>query len=157
FAQRFEQAWIDGAHLPFEAFLPDDAALRPAVLLELVEADLILRLENGESARVEHYLERFPDLAEIPGALLDLLGTEYRQRWRRGHGIRPAEYVQRFPQFQEQLWAQLQSLDQHLGREEDSGQADSPPAAEPIPVPHSPAAQERVGEIVHDLGNARQR
>src|SRR4051794_18865296 len=60
-AQRFEQAWKDGAHPRLDAFLPDDAALRPAVLLELVEADLILRLEKGESARVEHYLERFPD------------------------------------------------------------------------------------------------
>jgi serine/threonine protein kinase len=153
----FEQAWKRGDQPRLEAYLPDETTLRPAVLLELVEADLALRLEAGESARVEQYLERFPELAKVPDTVLELLGTEYTSRWRREHGIRPAEYLQRFPELQEQVWSQLQSLDVRLGRQETQGPPEPPAATASVPVPHSRAALVRLSQTVQDLGAARSR
>ena len=37
---------------------------RSAVLVELVHIDLECRLKTGEPARVESYLERFPELSQ---------------------------------------------------------------------------------------------
>src|SRR3954447_7720893 len=64
--ERFEAAWqdcLDGGDSPLDDFdLPTDPALRRVVRFELSLIDLEYRLKRGEQARVEDYLERFPEL-----------------------------------------------------------------------------------------------
>ena len=49
-----------------EDYLPAGDGLRRTVLLELVHADLEYRLKDGEPARVEEYMDRFPELKSDP-------------------------------------------------------------------------------------------
>src|SRR5439155_16964226 len=67
---------------------------------ELVHAELEFRLKAGEPARVEDYLARWPDLAELPGVLADLIAAEFRLRSRRGDTDR-GDFLGRFPQHAE--------------------------------------------------------
>jgi formylglycine-generating enzyme required for sulfatase activity len=95
--QRFEAAWSKGQRHDPVAFLPEDQALRAFVLPELLCVDLARRLKAGESARVESYLERFPELVDQPDVVLALLQVEFDQR--QGRPLPPtlAEFCQRFP------------------------------------------------------------
>jgi WD40 repeat protein/tRNA A-37 threonylcarbamoyl transferase component Bud32 len=93
----FEQAWQRGERPPLEAQLPDDAAERSAVLVELAMVDLEYRLKAGETARVEDYLTRFPELAAADAAVIPLIVSEYNQRRRREPRVDLAEYLTRFP------------------------------------------------------------
>ena len=61
--QRFEKAWQSGGRPAIDDFLPQDGPERLAVLKELVRVDMERRLRAGESARLEDYLERYPELA----------------------------------------------------------------------------------------------
>src|ERR1700747_2252653 len=61
--QRFEKAGQSGGRPAIDDFLPPDGSNRLAVLKELVKVDMERRLANGEPARAEDYLERFPELA----------------------------------------------------------------------------------------------
>src|SRR5207253_6520367 len=63
YVQRFEKAWQSGGRPVIDDFLPKDGPVRLAVLNELVHVDQERRLRAGESARLEDYLERYPDLA----------------------------------------------------------------------------------------------
>src|SRR5262245_38469816 len=74
---RFEAAWTRGERPTIEAFLPPAGPFRTAVLVELVHADLELRLKAGEAVRVETYLDRYPELSQKGDAVLDLLATEF--------------------------------------------------------------------------------
>src|SRR5262245_39838856 len=76
----FEQLWLQGEKPSIDAFLPAAGEERPRLLLELVHAELELRLKAGEPARVEEYLGRFPDLARQPEICWELVAAEYRQR-----------------------------------------------------------------------------
>jgi formylglycine-generating enzyme required for sulfatase activity len=76
-------------------------ALGGVVLVELVHAELAFRLEAGEPARVEEYLERFPELTVDSAVVADLLRAEYEGRRRREPGLDIAEYGQRFPDHQD--------------------------------------------------------
>ena len=58
----FEDAWQRGQRPAIDAALPSAATVRRAVLVELIHADLEYRLKAGEAARVETYLEQYPDL-----------------------------------------------------------------------------------------------
>jgi hypothetical protein len=60
---RFEELWLQGKKPSLDALLPTAGEQRDRLLLELVHAELELRLKAGEAARVEEYLERFPELA----------------------------------------------------------------------------------------------
>src|SRR5262249_57971683 len=68
-ARAFEVAWQQGQRPAIEDYLPTGHGRR-AVLLELVHTDLEYRLAAGEPARVEGYLERYPELAGDPPGLL---------------------------------------------------------------------------------------
>src|SRR5438270_12211725 len=61
--QRFEKAWQSGGRPLIDDFLPKDGPVRLAVLNELVHVDMERRHGAGELARLEDYLERYPELA----------------------------------------------------------------------------------------------
>src|SRR4051794_1570195 len=79
---RFEEAWARGQQPSITAYLPQEAGARLPVLVELVHADLEFRLKSGEPARVESYLERYPELVQDRARVLDLIRAEYQLRKR---------------------------------------------------------------------------
>jgi WD40 repeat protein len=101
--ERFEKAWQEGPRPALEQYLPADSAIRGALLVELAHVDLERRLKAGEAARVEPYLQRFPELARNPQALLDLIQAEYRLRREREAGLTAAEYALRFPEHADRI------------------------------------------------------
>jgi WD40 repeat protein/Flp pilus assembly protein TadD len=105
--ERFENAWQLDMRPAIDDYLPTGAD-RHRVLIELVHADLRFRLQAAEPARVEEYLERYPELATEPAVVLDLIATEQEQRRQAGL-VALAEYGRRFPQYASQLDALLSS------------------------------------------------
>ena len=101
--RHFEALWAQGQRPALEGLLPHDPAQRLPLLIELVHVELELRLKAGEPARVEEYLERFPELAGEAAVVRELLVAEYAQRARREPNLSAAEYVGRFPHWQAQL------------------------------------------------------
>src|SRR4051812_17747801 len=95
--RRFEGAWRRGPRPVLEDYLPTDSRQRRAVLLELVHTDLEYRLKDGEPARVEEYLIRFPELKYDPAAELELITAELELRRRREPGLAIDEFLARFP------------------------------------------------------------
>src|SRR5262249_19178280 len=61
----------------------------------------------GEAARIEHYLERHPEVGEDRAALLELIVAEHelRRHWLADAGCE--EYAKRFPQLQHELTTRL--------------------------------------------------
>ncbi len=95
--RRFSSDWrnVKASRPDPASYLPDDPGRRPAALLALLRADLTLRREAGERARVERYLGRFPELpAEV---LVALVYEEYCIREEAGEAPDPREYDTRFP------------------------------------------------------------
>jgi serine/threonine protein kinase/formylglycine-generating enzyme required for sulfatase activity len=105
--ERFESAWKAGPRPNIDDHLPPGAAERFAVLVELVHVELELRLKAGEAARVEEYLQRFPELAQKAAVVVALLKSEYEQRRQREPSLSPEEYWRRFPQHEEQLRSEI--------------------------------------------------
>jgi serine/threonine protein kinase/formylglycine-generating enzyme required for sulfatase activity len=94
--EQFEQRWLCGERPGLDAFLEGRAgASRLGLLVELVHIELEFRLKAGETARVEDYLSRYPELdrADIVQALA---ATEHRHRQRREPDLKWAEYASRF-------------------------------------------------------------
>jgi WD40 repeat protein len=136
---QFETAYRRGQAPAIEDYLPDTDSLRTAVLVELANVHLEFRLKAGESACVEDYLQRYPELAEDPEAVLELIATEYRCRRRRQPDLPITEYQQRFPAYGDLLASRL----------------DTRPAADtPNPAPSGPGAPPVVPgyEILGELG-----
>jgi hypothetical protein len=93
----FEAAWQRGDRPRIAAYLPPGDPTEPALLVELVHAELEYRLKAGEPARVEEYLAHYPQLRADAGVLRDLIVAEWEQRRRREPDLVPAEYRHRFP------------------------------------------------------------
>jgi serine/threonine-protein kinase len=71
--QAFRRAWRRGESPVIEDYAPADGSPHRAVVLaELVHEELEVRLEAGEPVLVDHYLERFPELAASPALVEDL-------------------------------------------------------------------------------------
>jgi serine/threonine protein kinase len=104
---RFERAWHQTPRPAIDDFLPPSDPLRLRVLIELSHIDLELRLKAGETARVEEYLARYPELAEDRGTALELIVAEHEWRRRRETGLTLGEYLQRFPQHRAALLDQV--------------------------------------------------
>ncbi len=66
--------WARGDRAPVEAYLRRHPALADdrSVLLDLVNNEVVLRAEHGETPRLEEYRERFPDLGPDLGLLFDI-------------------------------------------------------------------------------------
>jgi serine/threonine-protein kinase len=101
--KRFEAEWRRGARPDLSDYLPDGAHLRRAVLRELVHTDLEYRLKDGEPARVEEYLARFPELKSDPEVELELITAELGLRRRRESDLAVEEFWARFPEYQAEL------------------------------------------------------
>ena len=108
--RRFVAAWRQGARPRIEDFLPAGAALRDAVLVELVHTELELRLKAGEPARVEDYLTRYPQLLGDRAATLELIAAEYELRRRGERDLSPEEYLRRFPQYRGEFVEQMEPV-----------------------------------------------
>lgn len=124
--QRFEQAWRNGPRPAIEDFLPAGDADRPAILVELVHADLECRLKAGEAIRVETYLDRFPELTLQRSVVLGLIAAEYDLRRRAEPTLRRQHYLERFPQFSADLAA-------HWLASEVVAPVELPTTLEPVP------------------------
>jgi WD40 repeat protein/tRNA A-37 threonylcarbamoyl transferase component Bud32 len=103
---RFESAWQRGERPDIDDALAGLAATeRLAVLLELVHADLEIRLKAGEAARVEDYLRRYPELSGQPALVVELVLAEYRRRRGAEPALSLADYLGRFPHLEAELRA----------------------------------------------------
>ena len=104
--RRFEDAWQGRARPEILAYLPTGAG-RTRLLTELVHVDLEYRLRAGESARVEEYLARYPELTDDRAVMLELIAAEHEFRRRREPGLALSDVLQRFPQYRAELPGQI--------------------------------------------------
>ena len=98
-ARAFESAWnasSPGRRPEPDDFLKADHPDRPAHLLAILRADIVLRRKAGEDARPERYRERFPGLRG--DALVALLYEDFCLREEAGESPDPADYRARFPE-----------------------------------------------------------
>jgi predicted ATPase len=105
--RRFESAWRQGTRPRIDDYLVADASVRSSLLVELVHIELELRLKSSETARVEDYLKRYPELAGDRTVILELIAAEQELRGRREPSLTVNEYLQRFPQHSSALQAQF--------------------------------------------------
>jgi WD40 repeat protein len=103
----FEAAWHGGRRPAIEDYLQGAGGERRALLVELVHAELELRLKAGQPARVEDYLGRFAELRDDPTTAVGLVAAEYRLRRQLGGGPAPEEYLARFPDHADALRCDL--------------------------------------------------
>lgn len=103
----FEQAWQRGENPNPAAFVAPGADSR--LIAELVHIDMERRLKQGESVRVEDYLERFRvlDWAKEGAEVVDLLVAEFRHRQGAEPELSADEYQRRFPQYFQQFLEHL--------------------------------------------------
>jgi serine/threonine protein kinase len=103
--RRFEDAWrargASGARPDPETFLTGPLRESPGARLALLRADMALRWEAGERARVEDYRERVAGLPDE--SLVALLYEEFCLREEHGEAPDPAEFLDRFPQLADRL------------------------------------------------------
>src|SRR4051794_12517876 len=78
----FEESWCRGQRPSIEAYLEAEGPHREVMLVEMVNAEIELRIKSGEPARAEDYLARFPILALDPSRVLGLIRSEWRHRRR---------------------------------------------------------------------------
>src|SRR5260370_31471407 len=104
--EAFEAAWQRGERPAIEDYLPQ-GEFEQGLLVDFVRADLECRLNAGEPARVESYLQRYPELASDHDAVLELIAAEYKLR----RGLQPdltvEEYRCRFHQYAAELQGRL--------------------------------------------------
>ena len=78
----FEEAWQAGQPLAIDDHVPADGPLRRSVLIKLIHIDFEYRLKAGEKARVEIYLDRYPEIADDSAVVVELAEWEFSLRWR---------------------------------------------------------------------------
>lgn len=131
---RFESRLRKGLRPSLAAFLPPPGPSRLPALVELVHSELEFRLKAGESARVEEYLARFPELRDSP-AVAGLAHAEYRHRRRTDPALTWDEFRTRFPGVPEPTTDFV---------------PDATPVAEPVEerfIPTAPSGYEVEGEL----------
>jgi WD40 repeat protein len=92
--EAFQAALHEGLRPPLDEFLP--ALSTNVVLIELIHVELEFRLKQGEAARVEEYLARYPRLAEDAALVAELAIAEYTFRRRREGVVDWGSYLERF-------------------------------------------------------------
>jgi tetratricopeptide (TPR) repeat protein/predicted Ser/Thr protein kinase len=134
----FERAWQDGPRPVLEAYLPQGAG-RADLLAELVHTDLEYCLKAGEAARVEDYLEDYPELCACSGAVVELIAAEYTLRRRREPSLGVDAYLERFPEHRAALLLRLGNLPDETpidiqGNESPADGVSQSPAATDLPT-----------------------
>ncbi len=124
--ERFEEAWQHEPPPEVADFLPAGPS-RAIALAELVHIDLEYRLKRGDPARIEAYLERYPELASNSAVILGLISAEYALRQRREPNLRLDEFERRFPPYAAELRGQS------AGGDAPAGLSSSPARVEPGP------------------------
>lgn len=109
--QRFEEAWRKGRRPRIDKFLPGDYPDNLSILIELIHVDMECRLKSGIEARVEAYLERYPELANQNEEVLELIVAEIKHRLRSEPKLTMEEYGQRFPQYKRDLQSRWPTTD----------------------------------------------
>lgn len=99
----FEESWCRGERPSIEDHLEAEGPLREVVLVEMVNAEIELRIKSGESARVEEYLARFPVLKHDPVRVLEMIRSEWRHRRKVESGPLLPEMQARFPSFHQEM------------------------------------------------------
>ena len=101
--EQFEQDFANGNAPDIAQFSKSRAEGHGELLAELVHTELELRLRTGEHARVEGYLDRFPELSQDQQVMRDLVRTEFNVRRNFDPACRLEEYVLRFPDMRQSL------------------------------------------------------
>lgn len=100
----FRDTWARGGRPRLEDLVPaEDEADRLPLLGVLARAELEARLADGEPARVEDYLDRFPELRGRGDCVLALLVAEWDARRERDAALSLDEYHRRFPSLAPEL------------------------------------------------------
>ncbi len=102
----FESAWQRGERPALEKYLPPQDMERTPILVELIRVDLECRIKAGEKARVEEYLDRFPELSQNRDSIIALISHEYGFRKHQQPTPTVEEYLSRFPEYREELTRQ---------------------------------------------------
>src|SRR5690242_4415779 len=76
---------------------------RPSELEAELRQELRRLWQQGETIRIEEYLDRYPVLNNNPDLLLELIHDEVRARRERGANPQLSEYLERFPDRQEAI------------------------------------------------------
>jgi WD40 repeat protein/serine/threonine protein kinase len=148
----FEEAWQRGERPAIDDFLKGAGTL--PLLVELVHVELECRLKAGETARVEEYLQRYPELAGDRDEVFKLIAAEYVLRQRSEAGLTPEHYRERFPQYGPELAERLKSslIPVDSRTSSDAARRTIPPAtaSEPEPPPDAPKVPGY--DILQELG-----
>ena len=94
----FERALKSGESIEVDSFLQGDGPFRWQLLVELVHADLEMRLRRGEDARLFAYLERYPELKNSAKDIDSLLQVEMKWRSSQGLPLDQAELERLYPE-----------------------------------------------------------
>jgi eukaryotic-like serine/threonine-protein kinase len=86
-------------------------SLMPSARLQQLCQDQRERWHRGDKARVETYLDRYPELRSDENLLLDFICAEYSLRAEQGESPALAEYVERFPDLATQLQVLFEVLE----------------------------------------------
>ena len=78
--EAFEELWRQGEEPDLAAYLPDPGPGYARELIELITADLEMRLRKGQQASIRQNLDRFPGLGLFPGDIIQLIEREIRTR-----------------------------------------------------------------------------
>ena len=113
---RFEDDRKRGLRPAVEDYVPAVEPLRQSVLFELVVTELEYRLKDGEPARVEEYMSRFPELKGDASSEPELIRAELFDRVRREPDLTLDEFLARFPQHDAMLRS-IWTVDPWRGRD----------------------------------------
>jgi hypothetical protein len=103
--------------------LEDAGADRWALLIQLVHADMELRLRDGQAVRVESYLDRFPELRDDSDVQLGLIAREFELVRELTGTANPVDYADRFPACRDDLLMRLHTAgDEHALLSPDDGE-----------------------------------
>jgi serine/threonine protein kinase len=108
--RRFREAWQRAQRPAIEDYLPADGESRRDALIRLIRADLQLRLEAGEAARVETYLEHYPALKDDHVLVANLAAQEFGLRLLREPSLQVHGYLERFKYYPEEVLQRLTCL-----------------------------------------------
>ncbi|MCO6043305.1 protein kinase [Aeoliella sp. ICT_H6.2] len=121
--ERFEMAWHADAEPDIEAFVSKwDRQVRTAGLVELIKVDLEYRTKLGRPARVEQYLDQFPELRSESNVVVELIESECLARAYFGSAPQQDELKERFGNLADEIDLETIQTEAAVNRETSSGE-----------------------------------